>query len=285
MEKRVDTQQNPQPNGFKKLNVILHGAYSLDQTTEQGRILALIPYIPYHAYRAGNWLAETELRGRTNSSAVVYKLLGVSPGNARFDLQQNLVVKPNQPAKPQSLPYATLRFPIPDKISSLLVAQIPRSSFSDPQELVGNSDPQPIATLHVFTYDFDDENALMLKADDGEGHYWEPFLNDGYVNLHIFSAEDHYHKPTNSMEDFNQCADLIGGLDLRLQTRLLPASGILPTQKVPGVNEWETESLALRTERMARLGRLVTQGADARLAWNGTNALDGDPEACGGPIC
>lgn len=280
----MDTQRNSQPNGRKRLNVILHGAYSLDLTTEPGRILALIPYIPYHVYRAGNWLAETELRGRTNATAVVYELLGVNPGEAEFDVQQNLLVKPKQAAKPQASPYATLIFPLPDRISSLLVADIPRSSFNDSQELVGNSDPQPIATLQILTYDFDDENVLMLKAKGGDGHYWEPVLSGGYVNLHIFSAEDHYHKPSNALEDFNQCADLIGGLNLRLQIQFLPASGILPTQRVPGVNDWETESLALRTERMARLGRLVTQGGDARLAWSGNDALDGDPSGCTGPM-
>ena len=281
----MDTQQNSQPNGCQKLNVVLHGAYQLNQTTEPGRILALIPYIPHHVYRAGNWLAETELRGQTNGSPAVYELLGVKPGNAKFDLQQNLMVKPKQPGKPQASPYATLIFPLPAQISSLLVASIPRSSFNDTQELVGSSDPQPIATLQILTYDFDDENALMLKAQDGDGHYWEPVLAEGYINLHIFAAEDQYHKPSNSLVDFNKCADLIGGLNLRLQIGLLPASGILPTQRVAGVNDWETESLALRTERMARLGRLVTQGGDARLAWYGNDALDGDPEACTGPLC
>lgn len=281
----METQQNSQPNG-KKLNVVLHGAYALDQTTNPGRILALIPNIPYHVYRAGNWLAETELRGRTNGSPVIYELLGVKAGNAKFDGQQNLIVKPKQPGQPLAPPYATLNFPLPGQISSLLVAEIPRSSFNDSYELVGSSDPQPIATLQILTYDFEDENALMLKAqDEGGGHYWEPVLAGGYINLHIFAAEDSYHKPSNSLVDFNECADLIGGLDLRLKIQSLPASGILPTQRVAGVNDWETESLALRTERMARLGRLITQGGDARMAWYGNDALDGDPDACSGPVC
>ena len=282
----MHTHDNSQQNGSKKLNVIFLGAYLWDQNTQRDHILVLIPKIEYHVYRAGSWLAETELRGRTDSKAVVYKLLGVKPGNARFDAQRNLIVKPHQPGTPQAYPYATLIFPLPQTITSLMVADIERDSFTHPQDLVVDKKHQHLATVHVFTYEIEDENKLMLKAEDGEGHYWEPVLCGDYVNLHILSAEDHYHKPSNALEDFNQCADLIGGLDLRLKTRFLPATGILYPQPVPGVHARETESLALRTERMARLGRLVLQdGGDANLAWYGNDALDGDPSGCTGPVC
>jgi hypothetical protein len=282
----VDTQEHPQQNGSKKLNVILHGAYAFDQTTQPDRILALMPEIEYHVYRAGSWLAETDIRGRTDSEAVVYELLGVKPGNDKFQPQQNqnLMVKPQRAGNPQAFPYATLVFPLPQKITSLLVAELPRNSFTHTQELVVNSDSQHIATLQVFTYGIEDQNKLMLKAQDGDGHYWEPVLTGDYVNLHIFSAEDHYHKPSNAEEDFNKCADLIGGLNLRMQTETLRTSRLLTAQPLPGVDARETESLALRTQRMARLGRLVLQeGGDANLAWYGNDALDGDPEACSGP--
>ena len=78
----------------------------------------------------------------------------------------------------------------------------------------------------------------MLKADDGDGHYWEPVLTDGHINLHIFSAEDHFHKPSNAEEDFNKCVDLLGGLNLRLQTRSLRATGILDARHCR--KEWMT---------------------------------------------
>ena len=55
----MDTQENSR-NGSEKLNVIFHGAYVFDQTTQPNRILALIPDIGHHSYRAGSWLAETE---------------------------------------------------------------------------------------------------------------------------------------------------------------------------------------------------------------------------------
>lgn len=283
----MDTQENSR-NGSEKLNVIFHGAYVFDQTIQPNRILALIPDIGHHTYRAGSWLAETELRGRAGSKAVVYHLEGVRPGSAKFssEQKQNLMVQPRVTGQPQEFPYATLVFPLPQKITSLAVADIPRASFTHPNELVVDGDTQHLATLQVFTYEIKDQNAVMLKADDGDGHYWEPVLTDGHINLHIFSAEDHFHKPSNAEEDFNKCVDLLGGLNLRLQTRSLRASGILDGPPLPeGVNDRETEGLARRTERMARLGRLVLQeGGDANLAWYGNDALDGDPEACAGPV-
>ena len=274
-------------NGSETLNVILHGAFTFDQTTQPGRILALIPPIPYHVHRAGSWLAEAELSGRTGSEAVVYELVGVKEsGDAKLDPAHNLMVKPDQRGTPKTFPYATLKFPLPQQITSLLVADVGRNDFTDNQELVVNGDPQHIATLQIFTYEIKDLNQLMLTAEDGDGHYWEPVLTEGHVNLHIFAAEDHYHKPSNAQEDFNQCADLIGGLKLRLQTQRLPASGLSDSLPLPpGVDPRETETLALRNERMARLGRLVTQNGDANLAWYGNDALDGDPDACGGPGC
>jgi len=279
------TQSNAH-NGSHKLNVIFHGAFAFDTCTKPGHILALIPHMRHHVYRAGNWLAETELRGRTHTKEVTYELEGVDPGKGQFAPDRNLLVKPQKTGKPQSLPYATLVFPQPERITSLLRAGIPRSSFASPQDLVVNDDNQHISTVQVFTYDYPDENAVMLKADDGDGHYWQPAVVDGHINLHIFAAEDHYHKPSNAEEDFNLCAELIGGLDLRLQIQSLPTSGLLGGPPVPdGVDKREIETLALRTERMARLGRLVLQDDTlASLAWFGNDALDGDPEGCSGPV-
>jgi len=308
----VDTQQNSQQNGSEQLNVIFHGAFVFDQTTQPDQILALIPDIGHHSYRAGSWLAESELRGRTGADAVVYRLMGVTPGHERFDLDLNVVVKPQSPGKPVTLPYATLVFPRPQKITSLLVAEIPFNSFDHPEDLVESEDDRHqviprtssdhpeeyvmdgacrhLATLQIFTYDFDfkNQNAVMLKADDGEGHFWEPVLTDGHINLHIFAAEDHFHQPSNADEDFNQCADLIGGLNLRLKTQTLPATRTFSQTSIPDgvkVDPRETESLARRTDRLARLGRVVLQeNGDANVVWYGNDALDGDPEACSGPV-
>jgi hypothetical protein len=280
----VNTRKNSQQNGSGKLNVIFHGAFTFDESKEPDRILALMPRMGHHVYRAGSWLAETEVRGRTTSEEVVYELLGVKPGTENFKPEQNrnVMVKPQGQSDPEKAPYATLKFPLPNKITSLRVAEIPRRDFTFPEELVVDSDPQHIATLQVFTYDIEDQNTLSLKAQDGDGHYWEPVFTGNYINLHIFSAEDHYHKPSNAKEDFNECAKLVGGVKLRLQTRSLRASGIVDAGQLPaGVVEEETEDLALRTMRMDRLGRLIRQNGDANLAWYGNDAMDGSPRACG----
>jgi hypothetical protein len=282
----MDTQANTQQNGTGKLNVIFHGAFTFDQTTEPDRILALMPEMAHHVYRAGSWLAETELQGRTGPEAVVYELSGVKPGAERFRPDRNLMVKRPRQEQPEAFPYATLKFPLPRQIASLQVAEIPRTAYTHREDLLVDADTQHVATVQVFTYDIEDENALSLKARDGEGHYWEPAFMGDYVNLHIFCAEDHYHKPSNAQEDFNQCVKLLGGVNLTLQTRSLQASGVLDAGQLPdGVIQAETETLALRTRRMARLGRLVGQNGDTNLAWYGNDALDGDPQSCAGFIC
>ncbi len=246
----------------------------------------MMPDLPHHVYRAGTWLAETEIQRRTGSEAVVYELTGVKAGAAKFCPERNLMIKRQRRDPPEVIPFATLNFPLPSQIASLQVAAMPRTAFTCPEELLVASDTQHIATVQVFTYDIADENALSLQARDGEGHYWEPVFTGNYINLHIFCAEDHYHKTTNAEEDFNQCVGLLGGVNLRLQTQNLRASGLLDAGQLPeGVVQEETESLALRTRRMARLGQLVSQKGDTNLAWYGNDALDGDVEACAGPVC
>ena len=272
----MDAKEYSGSNGSGVLNVLLHGAFTF--VRGPNHILALMPSLEHHVFRAGSWLAETELRG----GGVEYELKGVTSGSGAFDPGLNLMVIP-QPRPDTPQPRSTLIFPIPRKITSLRIADVPRASFTHPQYLEVNSDQQHVSTLQVFTYDFDDENALFLKANQGDGHYWEPAFVRNHINLHIFSAEDHIERPSNSLEDFNQCAELLG-VPLRLNTRLVPSGIPAPGRLPDGVAPEETEDLAVRTLRMARLGRLVQQKSDANLAWFGNDALDGDPEGCGGPV-
>jgi hypothetical protein len=271
----VAVQMNSPNHGSGTLNVLLHGAFAFVQDKKTKHIVAAIPKLKEHAYRAGSWLAETELRSGS------YELKGVTASNVlKFERKKNLLV--NFEARQLStkpVPYATLRFPYPKQITSLREVDTRREFFTHNEDLVEN--PQHMATLQVLTYDIDDENRLALKADIGDGHYWEPAFIGDHINLHIFSSEEHYYKPSNAQEDFNQCVALLGA-KLRLQTRFLPASQILEEDVPPGVAPQETEDLALRTLRLARLGRLVVQNGDTNLAWKGIDALDGDPQACAG---
>lgn len=260
------------------LNVLLHGAFTFVHNKKTKQLHALIPRLKEHAYRAGSWLAETELQRGS------YELKGVEASDTlKFERDKNILVKFRR-LSDKKRPYATLKFPYPKQIRSLRVAEVPIKSFDNPKYLIGPKKTMHMATLQVLTYDIDDENKLALKEEknpDEKGHFWEPAFTGNYINLHIFSSEDYYHKLSNAEEDFNQCVALLG-VKLKLITLYLPASEILLVDDLPdGVTPEETEALAVRTRRMAQLGRLVVQGGDANLAWHGNDALDGDPGACG----
>jgi hypothetical protein len=276
MEEIVTAQNHSHNHGSGILNVLLHGAFTFIHDEDTRQIRTFIPKLDEHAYRAGSWLAETELRGAS------YRLSGVKAGGAlRFNRDRNLLVYyrhlPDSPA-----PYATLNFPETEQITSLRLAEVPRKFFSHSEDLVDRDKRQYVATLQVLSYEIEDENKLALKADTGEDHHWEPAFTGDHVNLHIFSSEEYHYKASNAREDFNACAELLGA-KLQLDTRFLPAKGIVDADGPlpPGVSKEETEPLAARTLRLARLGRLVVQGGDANLAWYGNDALDGDPESCG----
>jgi len=255
---------------------MLHGTFTYIQQKKEKRILALVPDLQRHVLRAGSWLAETKVRG-----GPTYKLKGVDPGGDTLDPARNLFLKFRK-RPPEPRPFATLILPLPRKITPLRIAEVPSSAFTPREELVGQGDTQQVPTLQVFAYDFKDENQLFLEADQGDGHFWEPVPIGGYINLHIFSAEDRFEEPSRSGTDFAACARLLGS-DVKLN-RSLPASPILNAGSLPpGVIAEETEDLAPRTLRMARLGRLVTQKGNANQAWYGNDVLGGDPEACGSP--
>jgi hypothetical protein len=274
----VTVREDSQTHGSGILNLALHGAYTFIEDKDAKQIHALIPRLKEHVYRAGSWLAETELRSAS------YRLSGVKPSDAlRFDHDKNLLVwyrhRPDNRA-----PYATLKLPYPKSVRSLRLAEVPLEFFSHREDLVEPKRTQQIATLQVLTYEIDNENKLALKAETGEDHHWEPAFTGNHINLHVFASEDHYYRPSNAQEDFNQCVALLGA-NLSLHTRFLPLRGVEQSSlRDCGFAPEETEVLALRTLRMARLGRLIVQKGDANLAWHGNDALDGDPAGCGSVV-
>ena len=80
----------------------------------------------------------------------------------------------------------------------------------------------------------------------------------------------------------NVCLKQLGA-DVQLDTRLVPAA-IEPKEvapaNLPGVAPQETETLAVRTFRLAQLGRSILENREACLTWVGNEALDGSWEAC-----
>src|SRR5262249_52860863 len=140
-------------------------------------------------------------------------------GDEGLDPDVNLVVKLEPEVRPKA-PYATLDLPFPSMVTSMLRAEFSSDKFTIDDELVNPRPTQIISTLQVFTYEIEDLDALSLRADDGDGHYWEPSPvaspAGNFVNLHVFSAEDHYHKPSHAKEDLNLCLELLPGVETRL---------------------------------------------------------------------
>jgi hypothetical protein len=278
-----------QPNGSPAgtLNVLLHGTFAYNE--EPDGITAFIPKIEHHVYRVGNWLGETDLKPGA------YTLEGVSdPAKRgekfeRFDMSSNLIIKPaldKVSARSQDA-YATLILRKPRKITSLRVARVEKKDFQPvaaQRELFSESNTLHIATLQIFTYDIEDEGSLRLQSTQGTGgHYWEPVFSGDFVNLHIFSEEDHHDRPSFGVDDLLSALRILGSqiTDVKVGT----PTGIGPDETLPdGVSPEETEDLAPRTKRMARLGRLVLQNGDPNQAWYTNDALDEDPPACGSPV-
>ena len=264
----------------QKLNVILHGTFAYVDKKGVNFIDALIP-LPHpedgmdHVFRAGNWLGETELRPGT------YKLEGVQTGNAHLDHGKNIIFQngcPRRPRNPQR-EYARIIFPRPEKISSLRISKV--------RLKVGNQNwkEEHGAALQVFTYAVKNDSDLRLqRVDDADenkprsGHYWEPVFTGDYASLQIFSAEDHPDNPTHTGRAFQRISALLGVTSIKVQVHR--AGGIEAKDLPPGIIAEETEDLAVRTIRMARLGRLRRQKADLDQAWFGNEALDGNPPGC-----
>jgi len=268
------------------LNVIFHGSMAIYDSKEgESPIHVLLPKngptnglkTDHHVYRAGNWLGETELnRGE-------YKLVGVNAGRGHFDHKVNLVLKSECLVTDNA--HAALRFPRPQAIASLRVANVRFDAFNPDEAKALNLDKRGvnIATLQVFTYTFNDDNGLRLanaaNADDKlDGHYWEPAFDGNYINLHIFCSEDRFSTPSQASADFKACTALLG-LKLELEHPYPTATAANDVRLPAGVIAEETEDLPFRTLRLARLGRLVRQNGDANLAWSGNDALD-CPDAC-----
>jgi hypothetical protein len=277
MERKVPAHVNGQNQGSEALNVLLHGAFTFVPHHE--RIVVLIPNLPHHVYRAGSWLGETQLRaGRYGLDGVE----GQKPNDQnKFNPCKNLLVKFNGQLPEKPLPYATLELPLPKKITTLCTVEVDTKYFSHPELLAVDGPKQHLSTLQVFTYGISNENRLQLRAERGDGHYWEPAFVKDHINLHIFASEDYYHRPSNAEEDINECIALLGA-DMKLRLSHVPERDSLNPGDLPkGVEPQETESLSVRTLRMARLGRLVVQeDGDANLAWYGNDALDGGQPGC-----
>jgi hypothetical protein len=270
------------------LNLLIHGGFAFAQ--DDRKITIYMPKGDQHVNRVGSWLAETELAGERTPGmpGTKYQLLGVSDeGTDAFDPRLNVMVK-DQKVKPDlKKAFAAVEFPRPREFTSLRPVEIPRELFkvdakAPEVELDGDDFILTASTLQVLAYDIVDQNQLRLAFQDNQedGHYWEPIPVGNFVNLHIFCSEDRQHT-ADPGADFREYAELLGFPQLSVDTRFLPSYHIPTPAYLPdGVVAEETESLPLRTQRMARLGSLVRQKGDANLAWVENDALNDDPVVC-----
>jgi hypothetical protein len=257
-----------------KLNVILHGLAAVLRRHEE--LVVLLPDLDgQHVFRAGTWLAETELRPGT------YVLGGVKRGAAVFDPEKNLILgKGRLVANPPV--HARLHLPIPAEIYSLKPVEMnPREDFEGASRPAGTK--LNLATVQVLSYEIENLQALRLFP-----HLWEPPADADLevTNLHIYSEEDHSKAPQGHAKfALDRAAALFAGVDLRLvNEKDVPPLGedeVLP----PATSRFEAEDLAQRMTRLKQQGEMLRVDSDIRHAWrNPGRPLSVRVSACSFPI-
>ena len=275
-------------DGKSRLNVILHGLFTWRDEGDQD-IVAYLPNMgSEHAYKAGTWLAETDLDQHADLS-----LTGVTGGSAHFNGGNNFVLKKDVRlcdcgCEDQTV-YAILRFPRPKDIQSRQVLKIP------PGALVGDTgrvNTQPDGSIHnatvqVLTYDLNDGELRLgdSRATDDplRSHPWQPVLDGQYINLHIFSEPERSPDGDHVRHAFQASMSLFVGLNLALKQPPEPVDGTNATSDIPGVHALELEDLIHRRRRLALLGRAIKQSRDLNSIWADPVPFYGD-EACLGHV-
>jgi len=267
-------------NSTLSLNVIFHGLCVF--VAKKIGFEVLLPDMgPEHVFRAGAWLAETNIQ-----PGATLTLDGVTPGDAVFKRKKNLLVLPENAGhfpRSSAVPYATLTLPRPSKIYSRrhvvltpgveIVGSGTNSIYI--RENTGEDDGKVWqSTIQVLHYDVPDENRLALI-----NHRWIPAFVNGVTNLHIFAEPETLQPIGHSITEFGEGSAMFQGLDLRrARASILPEFD--PKCLAPGVTSEELEDLIPRTKRMALLGRYKTSGEDPGLAWDDLDLFGGDPTSC-----
>jgi hypothetical protein len=287
------------PGSPGKLNVILHGLFDFDQETKkdgkgQDQISVYIPDVnrikpPHnmgaghkmtkHVFKAGNWLAETTLeRGK-------FVLKGVAKGSTENKLSpdRNMIVgKDLKVNSNRTNTYATLVLPYPAlPIQSLRRLTIPANGLSGKSKktvLNGSKNVQN-ATVQVLTYSFESDAELALGD-----HPWEPVLEGGYVNLHVFSEPEKNPTEEHLRHAFEASMKMFDDVDLELTRPAQPANyEAEKSETPPGVHSLELEDLVRRQGRLAVLGRAIKEPRDLNTIWDEPTPFEGNSAgACSG---
>ena len=290
------------------LYVFMHGLTTVSEDT--GILEVVMPRVEGHVYLAGNWLQETDLKP---GSAPV--LRGVKDGGATFS-STRFTIRFTGCSLTTRARAVTLWLPKPKAIFELLHSKPPRP-LAPPLAPPPAAAPQPtyvakrldngiefpeLATLHVLSYDYDDENEVFL-----EGHYWEPMPTGGAMSLHLIStsrvAEGAEHQ-VRTEAALSRLVRNYPGLDfpapspappdwrsysaatpatLQQLNNLAPDQGdqfiVAPGRKF-AFAQAELEPFTTRSTRLGRLGRMKQQGRPIGSLWEEPDPLGENPSNC-----
>jgi hypothetical protein len=259
------------PGSPGTLNVILHGLFTI--AVNETRITVYVPNMGFeHSYKAGNWLAETALEQGD------FTLKGVSPpteaSKQPFSLEENIVLRNVHVVDANCCDrvYATLHFPYPDSTRSLSRLSVPDDGIGgDSKNLILPGSGKFSARVQVLTYRFDSDSNLRFGT-----HPWQPVLDDGFVNLHIFSEPEQVPEEDHVRHAFQMSMGLFAGVDLALRKPMdLPdLEDQREIAEIPdGIHQLEIEGLLMRQQWLAVLGRAIKEHRDLNGFWQDPTAF------------
>lgn len=236
------------------LNLFLHGLFVLSDRADT--IEALLPAMPDHTFRFGEFLGETELQERPFCHP--YELEGVTGGCAKLDRSLNLSLKSSQPNSNCEHSELHCRLVLPRPIEIFTLRNFDVSTFlsdATPFEFTN------VSTLHVFTYAYQNSDDITL----GDHIFTKSQqIRNGktYMSLHVFSEEDFFpDDDQHPLQGFDAMIRLFPGLRVFLKTDPPTLPDITETQIAPGTILPEYEDLRFRTaERLALIGRQMRSG-------------------------
>jgi hypothetical protein len=212
--------------------------------------VVVLPDVPGHVHKAGNWLAETTIANRH-----VLRLRGVLSGNMTFS-QTDFTVRLPETSLTSRKRAATLRLPRPQGILGLLLAK-------DQDYVVRTKRPsnisefKSVATMQVLVYDYQDENGVFLDQ-----HYWEPCPSGGAMSLHIISMseEQEGQEHQDETEDvMNEVLRNYPGLEYKYPR---PLAGTWIDPRSPSYGSLESGPIGLIAQ-----GEYIVESGSGRLAF------------------
>jgi hypothetical protein len=228
------------------LNVVLHGLMAICEKGD--KLLIFLPDVTeVHVFRAGSWLAETEIVPR----AEPYRLTGVTPDNAGVDRATNLFLGDvHLPENANAAAHAVLELDRPKEMRGIRTVEITPDEDFEGRDLDRVTGSTRIATAQLLVYDCPDLSQIAL-----DGHDWTPLEQPGTgaVNLHVFAEEELPDEGTaeHALQAFADMVTGVTGLDLRLKRAqdvpdFDPDLDILPASVTP----METEDFSKRQGRL-----------------------------------